>query len=329
MLTLAGRRTLVPAGPVDRLARLLRPLFWSVTVVLVVEAAVAGDWAGLRPQRRGRRRHHRADPPRAAAGRARPDGVLDAVPRGGPRHRRPVRRRPARRHRDGPVRRVARVLHRRHGRLPAQPGRPAAHRPRRGVLQPGLPRRPARALRVDRGAGARHGGDPHPPRDPAAAAADRPAGRLLHHGRPGRGARPLPLGQADPDVVPPRSLARPPGAPAARLGPLGGHRLGGPGRPGARRERLGPRHHRAAPARDHHQHPARLRRPALAAAAQLRRRAGRRDRVVDGGAVVAAARALGDGHPGGRAAAPPARGRRGPRTAAAGRGGARRDCGGR
>ena len=45
MLTLAGRRTLVPAGPVDRLARLLRPLFWSVTVVLVVEAAVAGDWA--------------------------------------------------------------------------------------------------------------------------------------------------------------------------------------------------------------------------------------------------------------------------------------------
>jgi putative peptide zinc metalloprotease protein len=45
VLTLAGRRTLVPAGPVDRLARLLRPLFWSVTVVLVVEAAVAGDWA--------------------------------------------------------------------------------------------------------------------------------------------------------------------------------------------------------------------------------------------------------------------------------------------
>jgi putative peptide zinc metalloprotease protein len=44
VLTLAGRRTLVPAGPVDRLARLLRPLFWSVTVVLVVEAAVAGDW---------------------------------------------------------------------------------------------------------------------------------------------------------------------------------------------------------------------------------------------------------------------------------------------
>jgi putative peptide zinc metalloprotease protein len=45
VLTLAGRRTLVPAGPVDRLARLLRPMFWSVTVVLVVEAAVAGDWA--------------------------------------------------------------------------------------------------------------------------------------------------------------------------------------------------------------------------------------------------------------------------------------------
>ena len=45
VLTLAGRRTLVPAGPVDRLARLLRPLFWSVSVVLVVEAAVAGDWA--------------------------------------------------------------------------------------------------------------------------------------------------------------------------------------------------------------------------------------------------------------------------------------------
>jgi putative peptide zinc metalloprotease protein len=45
VLTLAGRRTRVPAGPVDRLARLLRPLFWSVTVVLVVEAAVAGDWA--------------------------------------------------------------------------------------------------------------------------------------------------------------------------------------------------------------------------------------------------------------------------------------------
>ena len=35
----------MPAGLVDRLARLLRPLFWSVSVVLVVEAAVAGDWA--------------------------------------------------------------------------------------------------------------------------------------------------------------------------------------------------------------------------------------------------------------------------------------------
>ena len=45
ILTLAGRRTLISPPLVDKLARALRPMFWSVTVVLVIEAVVVGDFA--------------------------------------------------------------------------------------------------------------------------------------------------------------------------------------------------------------------------------------------------------------------------------------------
>ena len=44
VLTLAGRRTVLRAPTVNVLARAMRPLFWQVTVVLVLEAAVVGDY---------------------------------------------------------------------------------------------------------------------------------------------------------------------------------------------------------------------------------------------------------------------------------------------
>jgi putative peptide zinc metalloprotease protein len=44
VLTLAGRRTVVRARTVNAMARALRPFFWQVTVVLVLEAVVLGDW---------------------------------------------------------------------------------------------------------------------------------------------------------------------------------------------------------------------------------------------------------------------------------------------
>jgi putative peptide zinc metalloprotease protein len=44
VLTLAGRRTLLPASIVNPVARALRPLFWQVAVVLVIEAVAAGDY---------------------------------------------------------------------------------------------------------------------------------------------------------------------------------------------------------------------------------------------------------------------------------------------
>jgi putative peptide zinc metalloprotease protein len=45
VLTLAGRRTLVSPPLVDRMARAMRPLFWPVTVILVLEAVAFGDFA--------------------------------------------------------------------------------------------------------------------------------------------------------------------------------------------------------------------------------------------------------------------------------------------
>ncbi|MGZ4615815.1 MAG: hypothetical protein ACXV4A_09650 [Actinomycetes bacterium] len=44
ILTLAGRRTLLPASAVRVVARMFRPLFWSVVIVLVVEAVAVGDY---------------------------------------------------------------------------------------------------------------------------------------------------------------------------------------------------------------------------------------------------------------------------------------------
>ncbi len=44
VLTLAGRRTVLRAPTVNVLARAMRPFFWQVTVVLVLEAALVGDY---------------------------------------------------------------------------------------------------------------------------------------------------------------------------------------------------------------------------------------------------------------------------------------------
>ena len=59
----------------------------------------------------------------------------DRLARDRPRHRLPLRRREARRPRRRHLPRLAGLLLRRHRRLPAEPPRPAAHGPRRRVLQ--------------------------------------------------------------------------------------------------------------------------------------------------------------------------------------------------
>ena len=142
----------------------------------------------LRGPRARRRPAERALRPGAAPLRARVDRRRDRVPRARPRQRVPVRRRAARRHGRRRLPRVARLLLRRDGRLPAQPRGPAADGSRRRLLQRDLrAARRGRLLRHGRGGGAAGGVPPArdpPPAAPAAAALR----RLLRPQRPHRRA---------------------------------------------------------------------------------------------------------------------------------------------
>ena len=157
------------------------------------DAAVPGARRGGRAgQRRGRGlvavRRPRAGR-RAAAGPARPGGPahrarpvpgLRRVPRVRARGRLPLRRRAARQDRGRHLPGLARVLHQRHRLLPAVPGRAAAHRPRRPVLQRGLHAGPGRHLRGHLVRGPAPGHRLHAPGDAGTADAVRPLRRLFH-----------------------------------------------------------------------------------------------------------------------------------------------------
>ena len=118
--------------------------------------------------------------PGGPAHRARPDPGLGHVPRVRARGRLPLRRRAARQDRGRHLHGLARVLHQRHRLLPAVPGRAAAHRPRRPVLQRHLHAGPGGHLRGHLVRDPAPGHRRHAPGDAGAADAVRPLRRLLH-----------------------------------------------------------------------------------------------------------------------------------------------------
>ena len=146
LLALRARGTLLPERAANAAGTLFRPLFrWPVIVAVVGcvagrgRLAVRRSWAGPGTS---------ADParPGGPAHRARPLRALRRVPRVRARDRVPLWRRAPRRDRRRHLPGLAVVLHQRHRLLPAQPRRPAAHRPRRPVLQPDLHAGPGRHL---------------------------------------------------------------------------------------------------------------------------------------------------------------------------------------
>ena len=135
LFALRARGTLLPERAANAAGTLLRPLFrWPVVVAVVASVAGRGLLAVRRP-RAGRRASAGPARPGGPAHRARPVPGLRRVPRVRARGRLPLRRRAARRDRRRHLPGLAVVLHQRHRLLPAQPGRAAAHRPRRPVLQ--------------------------------------------------------------------------------------------------------------------------------------------------------------------------------------------------
>ena len=135
VMALRHRRPLVPERAVNVLARALHVAAPAARCGRVLLALAAFDvWLfGIHGIAGGAAR--RALQPGAAARRARVDRRRHRVPRDRPRERVPLRRRPPRRDGRRPLPGLARVLLRRHRRLPAQPRGPPAHRPRRRLLQ--------------------------------------------------------------------------------------------------------------------------------------------------------------------------------------------------
>ena len=171
LLALRARGTLLPERAANAAGTLLRPLFRRPLVVAVVGCVLAVDYWLFAVHGLGGGVPAGPARPGGPAHRARPVRGLRRVPRVRARDRLPLRRRAARRDRRRHLPDLAVVLHQRHRLLPAQPGRPAANRPRRPVLQPDLHAGPGRHLRGDLGRGPASRHRRHAPGDAGAAAA--------------------------------------------------------------------------------------------------------------------------------------------------------------
>ena len=143
LFSLRARGTLLPERIVNLVGAFLRPLFqWPVVVAVIVSVAAVDWWLFAVHGLGGGTR--RCCATRWTCSSCRPFPGLRPVPRVRARDRLPLRRRAAGRDRRGHLPGLALVLHQRHRLLPAQPGRPAADRPRRPVFQPGLHAGPGR-----------------------------------------------------------------------------------------------------------------------------------------------------------------------------------------
>ena len=151
LLALRARGTLLPERAANAVGALLRPAVPVARCIAAVVSVAAVDYwlfavhglaAGIGQVLRD---------PAGLLVVFGPVGRLRGVPRVRARGRLPLRRRPARRDRRRHLPGLALVLHQRHRLLPAQPGRPSPHRPRRPVLQPDLHPGPGRSLRGDLG----------------------------------------------------------------------------------------------------------------------------------------------------------------------------------
>ena len=162
----AGRRLLAAAREVRPAARAEvqdRSRVRALADTSADDRLLPGLLPARRPRRAGRPRRRRrlallhprrraidagaALQPAAGADGARPGRGGDRVARDRPRDGDALRGRGAGRDGSRHLRRLAGLLHGRHGRVPARPGRPAAHGPRRRLLQRHLRARRVRRLR--------------------------------------------------------------------------------------------------------------------------------------------------------------------------------------
>ena len=177
---LRARGTLLPERAANAVGMFFRPLFrWPVIVAVLVSVAAMDYWIFAVHGLTAGTQQVLRDPVDLVVVFALFVGS-GLVPRIRARGGLPLRRRAVgpdrRRHLPG----VAVVLHQRHRLVPAQPRRPAAHRPRRPVLQPDLHPGPGGSLRghLVRDPAPRH--RHYPPGDARATAAVRSLRRLLH-----------------------------------------------------------------------------------------------------------------------------------------------------
>ena len=147
LLALRARGTLLPERAANAVGMFFRPLFrWPVIVAVLVSVAAMDYWVFAVHGLTAGAQQVLRDPVGVVVVFALSVG-LRPIPRVRARGGLPLRRRAVGQDRRRDLPGLAVVLHQRHRLVPAQPRRPAAHRPRRPVLRPDLHPGPGGSLR--------------------------------------------------------------------------------------------------------------------------------------------------------------------------------------